>query len=1253
MFGNFSAQAGVIAKGTESLDTRIQWNFNNVLTIDFAPYGTNVNDRPRMNFFRFDGNYVTYLSGGKDVFSPFPNGRVNQPWGDRIVGDEIISIPTNTGDNFKIGIDLFSHTFAPLKTVFPPFENGWTGITGENPGEIKYQYLLIPGQKKQLIQIELDYSGCSPPTLPFSCNRRFSYRLINDCPQIICETGVWFEPYFWKFNKDPAGTTLCGFKMNAPLTDIRAIIAYWSEYEIEVNTQEKIMLFPNEATTMDNNPNFCYTWSGEGFDENNINNFQLKNILTGNSGSQFGSSVASNIDSSVIIIGAPSDYNFKGGAFIYTGDMFNGWSIKQRLTGFNNFGKFGNKVISNNEGTVLGVSSFDFGPDNVRIGSGFIFTGSKTHGWKLKQSFTGDHSYLGEFGKSMDISEDNSILIFGAPYDGLGGFNAGSIFIYTGSEINGWELKQRLTGSFDSNLGFSSKISKDGTVILAGTPAVPLGQDNFQGQAWIYTGSIDNGWNLKQKISGEDLSSIFLGWDVNMNDDGSLLIISDPFNQVGQVTGAGLTFLYTGSSLDSWSYKQKFSGTKLYDYFGKSLSSNNDGSTLLIGKPVDIFNVPGGIQGRGVDINEGIIYKGIFLNNWAQNQKLSGLAYGQFGESVFINNNGNVALLGGPQDNLNGNNAGAVMIYTGNRWIEHKIRDTWNDVGISDNGQYQTAISRSNIWISNDYGNNWRLAFNKLEQDPKDWWKKIAVSDNGRFQTVVRSFGKIWASNDYGETWSQTETPDNFWQNIAMNGNGQYQTAVAAGAQKIYVSSDYGYNWQPKGDTTAEWIDIFIDKSGGYQRAVANNPEGVATSFTFGNNWGSILNTPFLKIFSSNDRKYQSTFQNGKIVVSQDSGVSWSDKIPFFDNGFIVGSKSGQHQSAVSFNKVYNTRNYGDTWEEDYELKKINSLKININGKHQIASQYNNYLYTLGIPPLKKPEVYKPLSWTKVKTTNQFLTSIAVSQNGQYQTAVALSNGSIWVSNDYGFNWVEKIIPGSWSDIAMSPDGQYQTATRLDGKIWKSDNFGVSWAEVTNSLPGQWISISVSTRGQYQTAIIFNQGIYTSYDYGNSWEQSLLTFNVNDIKIRGTTSTSTPDGLYQIAVGIVSYVTVDAGQTWVPSNNNLPLGSNPKIAIAPDNTINTVVSPNSKILRNPFLGFFNTYEYRDRNRSWRDIAISYNSQYQTAVAFEDKIWSSDDFGESWVPSEQVRQWTSIDMSSQGFYRTATVANGDIYILSNS
>jgi hypothetical protein len=119
---------------------KIQWNFYNITVSGFWPYPSNENDRPRINTFRTDGQFVNYLSAGTLVLNITTN-ILSAVWGNRSEGEYTLTIPL-TSPTISAGIDFFTQDFLPTPILFPD-RNKWTLTTDPLvPGQLRYQYIV-------------------------------------------------------------------------------------------------------------------------------------------------------------------------------------------------------------------------------------------------------------------------------------------------------------------------------------------------------------------------------------------------------------------------------------------------------------------------------------------------------------------------------------------------------------------------------------------------------------------------------------------------------------------------------------------------------------------------------------------------------------------------------------------------------------------------------------------------------------------------------------------------------------------------------------------------------------------------------------------------------------------------------------------------------------------------------------------------------------------------------------------------------
>jgi photosystem II stability/assembly factor-like uncharacterized protein len=275
------------------------------------------------------------------------------------------------------------------------------------------------------------------------------------------------------------------------------------------------------------------------------------------------------------------------------------------------------------------------------------------------------------------------------------------------------------------------------------------------------------------------------------------------------------------------------------------------------------------------------------------------------------------------------------------------------------------------------------------------------------------------------------------------------------------------------------------------------------------------------------------------------------------------------------------------------------AVALSSNGQYQTALEYNGGIY--------RSDDYG-INWTNVSPDDygtSAWSSVSLSDTGQYQSAVAY-NTKVFISEDYGLTWVSKGDTLEWSSIDINSTSEYQTAVTTNGFIYRSGDYGVTW---TTPIPEigrkDWRSVSVSFTGQYQTALSFNDAIYVSGDYGVNWTKIYaLTVTWSSVSLSST-------GQYQTAC-------VDNGGVYLSSNygNNWTLKSD--------------------------LG----------EQLWSSVAISGTGQYQTLLSRYDSIYMSTDYGATWETSTNdinYKHWSSVAISFGGNYQTSVVWDGSIYL----
>ena len=160
--------------------------------------------------------------------------------------------------------------------------------------------------------------------------------------------------------------------------------------------------------------------------------------------------------------------------------------------------------------------------------------------------------------------------------------NQGVVEVYKWDGESGWtQMGQILIDESGGFFGNSISLSKSGTVLAVGAP---FANDDgivkvykYDGSSWIQMGST---------ISGQFDFEQF-GWDVDLNNDGQVLVIGAPANGDDEVqTGEARVYQWTGadwSQLGDDLWINTDAGNTNPDNNGYSVGISNDGQSVVVG----------------------------------------------------------------------------------------------------------------------------------------------------------------------------------------------------------------------------------------------------------------------------------------------------------------------------------------------------------------------------------------------------------------------------------------------------------------------------------------------------------------------------------------------------------------------------------------------------------------------------------------------------------------------------------------------
>ena len=272
------------------------------------------------------------------------------------------------------------------------------------------------------------------------------------------------------------------------------------------------------------------------------------------------------------------------------------------------------------------------------------------------------------FGRSIALSEDGTIMAVGSPYNNGNGEKAGlvRVYKYNGTSWGQLGIDTQLQGAAAGDyFGSSVSLSGDGTIIAVGLP-YHTGESSNSGEVKIFKFESDSWSQLGATIipsytasgSNKAVSEQF-GNDVRLSNDGKTLAVSDIWfdRSGGTNSGRVVVYRYDGSSWSSLGNEfALYGGNNDNLSWGLSLSSN--GNILAVG----------GHENDDAASNAGqvkIFEYDSANTEWDLKSTLLGdSSNDKFGAAIDLNSSGLIVAVGSPYDKPDSFTAqGSVSVY--------------------------------------------------------------------------------------------------------------------------------------------------------------------------------------------------------------------------------------------------------------------------------------------------------------------------------------------------------------------------------------------------------------------------------------------------------------------------------------------------------------------------------------------------------------------------------------------------------------
>ncbi|HHZ66139.1 MAG TPA: T9SS type A sorting domain-containing protein [Flavobacteriales bacterium] len=420
------------------------------------------------------------------------------------------------------------------------------------------------------------------------------------------------------------------------------------------------------------------------------------------------------------------------------------------------------------------------------------------------------------------------------------------------------------------NSGTSVSMSSDGNTVAIGAPWNVVGADT-SGDVRIFQWS-GNAWiQIGGDIAGET-DFDFSGSAVSMSSDGNTVAIGAKFND--GITGnlnddRGHVRIYEWDG-SAWTQKgTDIDGEAVYDFSGFSVSMSSDGNVVVVGAP---NNAGTGLYAGHVRIYQwsgsAWIQKGGDIDGEAQSDNS--------GKSVSISSDGNTVAIGAEGNDGAGSSAGHVRIYqwNGSAWIQK---------GGDIDGEAADDNSGSSVSLSSD-GNTVAIGAKLNDGTTGD------VVDNRGHVRIYQWNGSAWIQKgddidgEAATDWSGfSVSMSSDGNTLAVGAHGNDGVGFNAGHVRIYTW--IGSAWiQQGGDIDAEAGNNFL----GWSVSMSSDANTVAIGAPL--NDGNGINAGHTRVF-----KFVCASTIGADIITacdtytSPSGVyTWATSGTYYDTTFNI-----------------------------------------------------------------------------------------------------------------------------------------------------------------------------------------------------------------------------------------------------------------------------------------------------------------------------------------------------------------------------
>jgi len=476
----------------------------------------------------------------------------------------------------------------------------------------------------------------------------------------------------------------------------------------------------------------------------------------------------------------------------------------------------------------------------------------------------------------------------------------------------------------------------------------------------------------------------------------------------------------------------------------------------------------------------------------------------------------------------------------GKTW-EHAYFDTINmDLQIKYLGAAGRALFASTknggFLRSLDCGRTWVELNNRPPLKSFYWLAALTVFGDYTY-FASKMGGGIIRSRDLGETWESLNAGlvDTSVYALAVSGNTIYAGTYNSG---VLISNDSGKTWRKSdsglpdivnpsfaGKPTVE--DILVLPNG----ILIATGDGLFLSNSDGTNWEKVLVNPKINLLAV-DKLLMST--SGKSFAATPRGIfcsataqSWQvcnsglqadiiESISLYSNRLIASSY---------YWSVFSSDNNGQTWLSITPEPIIPSASVTYSGK--------NCLYIAGTQSILRARNtdfnWEPFSQNLQSRINGYVFSIV-----ELDTFVFASGESgILRRGPQDTSWTDITGPLNRGALSLATNNGRLFAAGALG-VWVSDDYGMTWQNKINITDGGFKSIVAQEGEAYAAWGVGTAGsIYRSFDNGNNWQEMAFQLpRMEELALRG-------NSLFAATLGFGVYASHDSSRTWTQINDGL------------------------------------------------------------------------------------------------------------------